>query len=75
MEKQLKKLGAYSILVSMLSGLVFAGVEWDNVKTRVELHERKLEKIDVLFKLNCKLAIELIKDKKTVTQICVDQLE
>jgi carbonic anhydrase len=75
MEKTLRKFGAYSILGTMLSGLVFAGVEWDKIKTTVERHEKEVSKIDRLFKLNCELAIQVVKSREIVSKICVGQLE
>jgi hypothetical protein len=70
MDKTLKKIGAYSILFTMVSGIVAAGVEFKTLKNTVELHERKIEKIDILFKLNCQMAIEVINDKKIIQNIC-----
>ena len=74
MDKTLKKIGAYSILFTMLSGIVGAAVEYKSLKEMVLVHEKKIEKIDVLFKLNCQMAIEVIHDKRVIQNICKGEL-
>lgn len=72
-----RKMGALAILVPIIAGMigiwssVASGIiRWNFVETKVKEHEEKLHDISNLYKLNCLMAIEVIKKKSKVQEFC-----
>lgn len=72
-----RKMGALAILIPIIVGIVgiwssmaTAIIRWNFVETKVKEHEEKLHNISDLYKLNCAMAIEVIKSKSKVQEFC-----
>ena len=72
-----RKAGAIAILIPMIMGCltiwstVVSGItRWNFIESKVIDHETKIQGIQNLYKLNCIMAIEVIKNKNKLREFC-----